>query len=159
MDSPIKTLEAQLEASRLIIEALESRISELSAEGDHSYIANLKNKHATARGRLNDFKEEGYESWERERADIKNAWRELGNAFRDFSQSTLMEEGIRPRKVKMTRHNENSKNAQTDSPHPPYLGTRISTRVDMLIKNMWIAWNALEIAFRGSERKNKAKID
>ncbi len=37
----------------------------------------------------------------------------------------------------------------------PHQGTRISTYTDVLVKNLWIAWSALEKAFKGSERSSR----
>lgn len=87
MDTHIKTLEAQLKESQSRIANLEAEIDEINAN-DHQrgQIANLKNKYAAARGRLNELKEAGDGKWELYKADIWIAWNELENAFGDLQQ-------------------------------------------------------------------------
>ena len=88
MDVRIETLEPQLKASESRIEALEAG---MGANDSNHRIAILKTKHAAAREKLNELKDEGIENWDLFKADIWIAWNELENAFRDFEKSTLTE--------------------------------------------------------------------
>ena len=55
------------------------------------------------------------------------------------------------------KHNERTDTKLTDGTRSRYLGTRICTQADVLRKNMWIAWNALEKAFMGSQRSSRVE--
>ena len=51
----------------------------------------------------------------------------------------------------------NSNNRLKSDNDPSRRGTRISTYTDVIVKNLWIAWNALENAFKGSERSSRGE--
>jgi hypothetical protein len=52
-------------------------------------------------------------------------------------------------------HKVNPNDKLESDDRSPRQGTRISTYTDVLVKNLWIAWNALEKAFKGSERSSR----
>ena len=64
--------------------------------------------------------------------------------------------------MKNTGHKVDVNDKLESDDRSPRQGTRISTYTDVLVKNLWIAWNALEKAFKGSEqssRKEKPMVE
>jgi hypothetical protein len=57
--------------------------------------------------------------------------------------------------MKNTGHKVDADDKLESDDRLPRQGTRISTYTDVLVKNLWIAWIALEKAFKGSERSSR----
>lgn len=49
------------------------------------------------------------------------------------------------------KNSEDTNNELTVNPHVPKRGTRICTHTDVLRRNLWLAWNILKKAIKGSE--------
>ena len=85
MDVHIEKLEAQLNVRQSKIEELEAGIDGPCTSDYRRCIANLKTKHAAARGKLDELKAAGDEKWELHKGGIWIAWNELENAFTTFN--------------------------------------------------------------------------
>jgi hypothetical protein len=89
MNVDIKELEAQLDAWKSKISALEAAIEGPGADDYRRRFDNLTAKYAAARGKVDDLKAAGEEKWDLFKADIWIAWNELENALQDFQQPVL----------------------------------------------------------------------
>jgi hypothetical protein len=93
MNVDIEKLEAQLDARKSKINALEAAIQGPGADDCRRRFDTLMAKYAAARGKVDDLKAAGNEKWELHKADIWIAWNDLENAFQEFQQSVLKKEG------------------------------------------------------------------